>query len=71
MTAERVPQRRVVTLSRRDRFYPDGCFAALVGCDVRMPAVIERGRVLAGYLVAVEEDELEIRLEFEGLAPED
>lgn len=71
MTAERAPSQRVVVLKRAEHNWPDGYFGALLGLDVRMPAVVERGRVLAGFLVAVEESATEFVLTFEGLQPED
>ena len=43
----------------------------MVGCELRMPAVVVEGRVLAGFLVAAEEDDEEIVLTFSDLAPED
>jgi hypothetical protein len=41
-----------------------------VGLDVRMPALVENGRAMAGFLVAVEETDGEIALTFEGIQPE-
>lgn len=69
MVAERASGRRVVTLARER--WPAGYWIALMGCDVRMPAVVESGRVLAGFLVAAEETSEEIVLTFEELAPEE
>lgn len=59
----------MVTLARER--WPEGYWGALVGYDVRMPAVVEQGRVLAGFLVDAEEEGEEIVLTFEKLAPED
>ena len=61
---------RLVTLQRTDRFYPDGYWDKLVGLDVRIPAFVEGGKVIAGKLVAATETETEITLTFDDLAPE-
>ena len=71
MTAEPVPALRVVTVERSRWGWPPGYLDALTGTRVRMPALVERGRVLAGYLVAVRETEDVVELTFSGLAPED
>jgi hypothetical protein len=55
---------RVVTVPLRP-----GYFQPLIG--LRMPALVEAGKVMAGVLVAVEESSEIVRLTFEGLAPED
>ena len=72
MTAEPAPSQRVVTLVRAEHpgWWPDGYWPALVGIEVRMPAVVERGRVLVGYLAAAEETRDTIRLTFSDLEPE-
>ena len=59
---------RTVRVPRNGR--AAGYFDALLGLDIRMPAVVESGRVLAGYLIGVVEDEDGFTLEFSGLAPE-
>lgn len=71
MTAERAPATRTVVLERAGRGWQDGYWHQLVGVRVKMPAVIERGRVLVGYLVAVrEESPARFVLEFSDLEPE-
>lgn len=50
--------------------WPDGYWPALVGAKVRMPAVIEAGRVLAGYLVEARETKDTIELTFADLIRE-
>ena len=59
---------RTVRIPRNGRCA--GYFDALLGVDIRMPAVIDSGRVLAGYLVGVVEDEDGFDLEFSGMVPE-
>lgn len=70
MTAERAPELRRVVLERAGRAWSDGYFTALLGLRVKMPAVVERGRVLVGYLVGVEETPEAFTLEFSELEPE-
>ena len=41
-----------------------------MGLRLKMPAVVERGRVLLGYLVAVKEDAGGVQLKFSDLEPE-
>lgn len=50
--------------------WPDGYWDALVGVKVRMPAVLEAGRMLAGYLVDARETSDTIELTFSDLVPE-
>ena len=69
MIAEPAPETRVVTVERAR--YPSGYWAALVGCELRMPAVVVEGKVLAGFLVAAEESSEFVVLTFAGLAPEE
>lgn len=69
MTADPKPAPRVVVLQRAVRFYPDNYWAPLIG--MRMPAVLEAGRVMVGVLVAVEETSETVRLEFSDLQAED
>jgi hypothetical protein len=66
---ERAPETRTVTVERAR--YPAGYWSALVGCELRMPAVVHEGRVLAGFLVAADESSEEIRLTFSDLQSED
>jgi hypothetical protein len=61
---ENAPETRVVTVPLR---WP-GYWAPLIG--LRMPALVEAGKVMAGVLVAVEEGAESVRLTFEGLALE-
>ena len=70
MTAEPVPSQRVVTLVRADHHFPPNYFDALVGLKVKMPAILERGRVLVGFLIAADETKETIRLTFSDLEPE-
>lgn len=70
MTASLAPSQRVVILQRAARFYPDGYWTTLLGLDVRMPALVSEGRVLAGFLVGVSETEEVIELTFAGLEVE-
>ena len=70
MTANPAPATRVVVLQREGRAWRDGYFTALLGLSLKMPALVEDGRVLAGYLVGVEETKTEFRLEFSQLEPE-
>lgn len=70
MTAEPVPATRTVVLERAGRGWPDGYFKALVGLKLKMPAVVARGRVLVGYLVAAEESPESFTLTFSDLEPE-
>lgn len=46
-----------------------GYWAPLIG--LRMPALVEAGKVMAGVLLAVEEDAESVRLTFSDFAPED
>ena len=71
MTAEPAPRTRLVTLVRAEHAYAPGYFDALVGLAVRMPALVEHGRVLAGFLVAARETADTIELTFGELGPED
>ena len=73
MTASCASATRVVTIARADHpgWWPPGYWDGLVGLDLRIPALIEHGRVLAGYLRAVRETEDTIELTFGGLEPED
>lgn len=70
MTAEPAPATRVVTLVRAEHSWPRGYWPALAGLDVRIPALIADGRVLAGYLVAVRETDDTIELVFGDVSPE-
>jgi hypothetical protein len=56
---------RVVTVPLR---WPGGYFQPLIG--LRIPALLEAGKVMAGVLVAVEEGAESVRLTFSDLAPE-
>jgi hypothetical protein len=69
VTAERAPETRTVTVERAR--YPRGYWGALVGCELRMPAVVVEGRVLAGFLVAAEESDEAVTLTFSDIGPED
>ena len=73
MTAEPAPEQRVVVLKRSDRpgWWSVGYWDALVGVHVRTPALLEGGRVLAGYLVGARETEEIIELTFADLAAEE
>lgn len=70
MTAEPVPSTRTVVLKRLERPWPDGYFHKLLGLEVKMPALVENGRVLVGFLVGVEESAEAFTLEFSDLEPE-
>lgn len=61
---------RTVTIARASHDYPPGYWDALVGHPERMPAVIDGGQLLVGYLVGAEEGESEITLTFADLQPE-
>jgi hypothetical protein len=65
VTAEPVPETRVVTVPLR---WP-GYWPPLIG--LRMPALVQAGKVMAGVLVAVEEGAETVRLTFEGLEHEE
>jgi hypothetical protein len=65
---ERAPETRTVTVERAR--YPAGYWSALVGCELRMPALVLDGKVMAGFLVAAEETNETVTLTFAGLQPE-
>lgn len=61
----------IVELSRADHNWPRGYFDALIGLSIRMPAVIDNGRVLTGVLLDSDESDDEvIRLKFADFQPE-
>lgn len=71
MTAEPAPRTRLVTLVRAEHAYAPGYWDKLVGLELLIPALVEHGRVLAGYLVAARETQDTIELEFSDVGPED
>lgn len=71
MTAEPAQTPRVVTFLRAEHpQWVAGYWDQLVGVKVRMPAVLEAGRMLAGYLVEARETTDTIELTFSDLVPE-
>lgn len=70
MATDPLPVTRTVILKRAGRGYADGYWDALVGVKVKMPALVDGGRVLVGYLVGVEEDADAFVLTFSDLESE-